>query len=117
VPEQSLRELEAALSAEGVCNRERLIQELEDHLADLRTEAQAAGYSVDEAIDDAHRRLGTNANLLAAAVSACGTEIEYRDDILVLNTREWRRWSAAVCGGATLTLLMLFAMQLAIHST
>ncbi len=114
--DRPLQELETALAAAGVCNRDRLLEELEDHLTDLRLEAEQAGYSAEEAIGDAHQRLGTNATLLAAAVSACGAGLEYQQDVLIVRTDEWRRWSAAVCGGAMLTTLMFLGMQVAIHA-
>ena len=133
--------LESRLFASGVSPRyvRRIVQELEDHLDDLRAEALAGGMGEEEAITVSLARLGSQEDIAGRMLS--NVELKawiYRYPRLarlylpvayalmlpaapvfagIANPGKIMRWGAALMMSAGVTAAMLLCMQLAIVLT
>jgi hypothetical protein len=141
MPDGEFTRLEEQLLAAGVVPRNvrRIVDELEDHLEDLRAEAVAIGYTDAEATAFARSRLGDQKDIAQGMLDDGGLKAWiYRYPrlarvylpvayLLVLpaapvfaglaNPGKVVRWGAALMMSAGVTAAMLLGMQLAILLT
>lgn len=111
---EPLEQLRSHLQAVGLpdATAARLLEELEDHLEDLVDEAAAAGVGEDQQLEDACSRLGLETDLAAIAVAAYPLSGATIQGDTLLMSESGPRWAVAIVGSATITLFLLFALQL-----
>lgn len=114
--ETTFFELRRTLQAAGVSEKRiaRLVEELTDHLEDLKHAALEAGNDAETADRDARTLLGDERLLAETVLAEPGTDCCAGAGVLALADSQSIRWAIAALLGGSFTITLLFLLQFAI---